>query len=192
MHFLVISSCSCDFLLTSLYITAMVVDYYSSLIMGFLIVNYQLAFDNHREMYIIQPVLVCICTCYVCTVCMYRMYVCTYVCMHICMHACMYVCMHVCMYVITEVLHLVATVGCSFCSQYHVTLVFLAGVYNILCYYKAMPNNFINGKYHIKQLKSGKSLNFNTLGGTQTHIDTDSHRQTDTHSHTQSHTHTDV
>ena len=35
---------------------------------------------------------------------------------------------------ITEVLRLVATVGCSFCSYYCITLVFLPGVHDVLCY----------------------------------------------------------
>jgi hypothetical protein len=36
---------------------------------------------------------------YVCTECMYGMYVCMYVCMYS-IYVCMYVCMHLCMYTI--------------------------------------------------------------------------------------------
>ena len=55
---------------------------------------------------------------------------------------------------VTEALRLVATVGFSFCSWNHVTLVFMAGG----CVTKATPIHFINVKCHIKQLESGKAV----------------------------------
>ena len=60
---------------------------------------------------------------------------------------------------ITEVLHLVTTVRCTFCSQYCITLVFSWQAFTTCCVTKAMPILFIDSKCHIRQLKSRKSCN---------------------------------
>ena len=114
----------------------------------------------------------------------------------------------------TEALHLVATIWCTFCSQYCITLVLLAGTHNVLCYYtKDMPIHFIDGKHHIKQLKSvkhcktcltidstyilhiiyGLTNHMQSIYNTQYHAtQTYRYRHTHTHTHTLILTHTNA
>ena len=90
----------------------------------------------------------------------------------------------------TKAICFIATVKLSKCLLLWLVqhqLCFLCQAFTMSCVFKAMPIQFINGKYHIKKCKSCSRAG--SFKGTHKHTHTHTHMHTHIHTHTHAHTH---